>query len=433
MGALFVATWALAPHAASAGQWSITQRNALSLSTGSVSGVLELSGVTYLGPAAGGLDRFAAIQDDGNQVVTFDAHFSTNASLLSTAAVSGLHLNAANLDYEGIAYTGPARGSVFISEEASPDVHEFSLTTGNVLQSVAVPNLFYNRRTNRGFESLARSQDGTTMWTANEEALTIDGPVATQSQGTTVRLLRLDDNGTSATAGPQFAYRVEPIHAAPADHNGLADLLLLPDNTLIALERSKTNDDEYLNRNYQIDFTGATDVSAATYGSGLVGKSYTPVAKSLLWSGEAGIGSALNFEGLALGPQLPGGGWALLGVIDDKSGANPIVSFELSYSGCELAGDYNCNGTVGNEDYDLWRESFGAEGELPADGNGNGVVDAADYTVCRDHLGEVIGAGAAAGSSTSIELAVPEPSTACLCLLGALLAGRVHGRRRRVA
>lgn len=435
-GALFVAACGLAPLSAAAGQWTITQRNALSLSTSSVTGVFELSGVTYLGPAAGGLARFAAIQDDGNQVVLFDVSFSANASLISATATSGLHLNAPNLDYEGIAYTGPARGTLFISEEESPGVREFSLATGNQLQSVSIPSVFNNVRSNRGFEALARSQDGTTMWTANEEALTIDGPASNESHGTYVRLLELTDSGTSVGAGPQYAYLVDPVHASNPDRSGLADMVMLPDDTLITLERSRANAiPPYESRIYQVGFSGATDVSTATYSSGLVGKSFTTVDKSLLWSGQAVNFLGENLEGLALGPQLPGGGWALLGVIDNGgAGTNPIVSFELNYSGCELAGDYSCNGSVGDEDFLVWRESFGMAGELPADGNGDGLVDAADYTVWRDHLGDVIGsvtgsgASATAGPSSGEQFPVPEPSGAMLLTVGIALAARLSRR-----
>jgi hypothetical protein len=55
-----------------------------------------------------------------------------------------------------------------------------------------------------------------------------------------------------------------------------------------------------------------------------------------------------------------------------------------------LAGDFDLNGTVERDDYDLWKASFGIIGESPVDGNGNGVVDAADYTVWRDNLGKTL-------------------------------------------
>jgi hypothetical protein len=60
------------------------------------------------------------------------------------------------------------------------------------------------------------------------------------------------------------------------------------------------------------------------------------------------------------------------------------------------SGDYDGNGTVGNEDYDLWRANFGTTAAA-ADGNGNGVVDAADYVLWRDNLG---GTGGTVGMIT---------------------------------
>ncbi len=420
-----------------AADWSITPRNVTILSTSSVSDVFELSGVTYLGPASGGLYRFAAIQDDGEQVAVFDVGVAADASLASATAVSTLSLQAPNLDYEGIAYTGPARNSLLISEEESPGVHEFSLSTGAELQSVSIPSVFGHIRDNRGFESLTRSADGTTMWTANEEALTVDGPAATDTHGTTVRLLRLDDGGTGVTVGPQFAYEVDPVHGPDPNRSGVADLVMLPDDTLLTLERSKVDSGYPVveNRIYQVDFSGATDVSAAPYAAGLAGQSYTPVGKTSLWSGAVGSIVGLNMEGLALGPQLASGNWLLLGVADDGgAGFNPIVAFELAHTGCSLTGDYDCNGTVGEEDYAVWHDAFGQTGtDLAVDGNEDGTVDAADYTVWHDHLGATAAGATSSGdvSGMAAPASVPEPDAAVLLVLGLLATGAARRRTRR--
>ena len=80
-----------------------------------------------------------------------------------------------------------------------------------------------------------------------------------------------------------------------------------------------------------------------------------------------------------------------------------------------LAGDYSGNGTVGPEDYDVWRTNFGSITLLAADGNGNGIVDAADYSLWRDHLGHTAGSGAGASANA----AIPEPSTFMLLILAA--------------
>ena len=61
----------------------------------------------------------------------------------------------------------------------------------------------------------------------------------------------------------------------------------------------------------------------------------------------------------------------------------------LTIAPAPVPGDYDRNGSVGNEDYAAWRAAFGnTTGIQAADGNNNGVVDAADYVIWRKHLGE---------------------------------------------
>ncbi|CAD7694868.1 unnamed protein product [Ostreobium quekettii] len=145
-------------------------------------------------------------------------------------------------------------------------------------------------------------------------------------------------------------------------------------------------------------------------------------------------------------------------------------TFEIISIGAEvLPGDYDANGTVGPEDYDLWVATFGSESDVTADGNLDGVVDAADYTVWRDNAGA---SGAVTGSIVgdfssmvivdpgnvlagfevtksvttgvggNVTLTVnaipgagvasaPEPSSLLLAGLSAGAAGGLVGRRRR--
>jgi len=53
-----------------------------------------------------------------------------------------------------------------------------------------------------------------------------------------------------------------------------------------------------------------------------------------------------------------------------------------------LAGDFSGNNSVGQEDYDIWAQTFGSTTDLRADGNSDGRIDAADYTVWRDNDGQ---------------------------------------------
>jgi hypothetical protein len=90
-----------------------------------------------------------------------------------------------------------------------------------------------------------------------------------------------------------------------------------------------------------------------------------------------------------------------------------------------VAGDYNGDGQITQQDYQSWRGEFGSA-NLAADGNRNGIVDAADYIVWRKAL---IAAGGASAAITSA--AIPEPTSFVLGILGtssAALLRRLHSR-----
>jgi hypothetical protein len=79
-------------------------------------------------------------------------------------------------------------------------------------------------------------------------------------------------------------------------------------------------------------------------------------------------------------------------------------------------GDYNSNGLVDANDYQVWKANFGSTSNLSADGDGNGRVDAADYTIWRDNV-------------QSFPATAPEPAALRLFLIAILLA--VFGTRIR--
>jgi hypothetical protein len=102
-----------------------------------------------------------------------------------------------------------------------------------------------------------------------------------------------------------------------------------------------------------------------------------------------------------------------------------------------IVGDYDLNGTVNSQDYNVWRASFGSMTSLDADGNLNGVVDAADYVIWRNNSGlSLSGAGSivqGSGGQSPLHVGggVPEPTSALLAIgsfLSAFIA-RVRVRR----
>ncbi|MCC6425248.1 MAG: esterase-like activity of phytase family protein [Phycisphaerales bacterium] len=331
--------------ASARGELEITHRGMINLPSstqdqnGQTFTITGMSGITMI-PGTHGPDhgKFLAVMDNSNKLIRIDIAFNADGS--GTAAVTGGISLAQPRDYEGIVACDVGRGTVFISEENTPAVHEYRLSDGALLRTLPTPAVFTNRRPNNGFESLggiwltaSPTQIKGTLWTANEEALTVDGGVSTPTTGTVVRLLRYTISGAIAMPGPQYAYVTEPMHGASitSARSGLSDLVMLPDGRILTLERSFAFSalGLFRTRIFEIDFEGVTDVSGM---SGLIGQSYTPIStangrKAELWAGDLS-----NFEGLTMGPRLASGNWSLVGIVDDDDpiSTNQVGLFELA-------------------------------------------------------------------------------------------------------
>lgn len=101
---------------------------------------------------------------------------------------------------------------------------------------------------------------------------------------------------------------------------------------------------------------------------------------------------------------------------------NNVVSMNITVLNYP-AGDYNFDGKVDINDYNVWKSSAGSTTAAEADGNGDGVVNAADYDIWRSTLGQMSGPGSGAAA------AVPEPNSMFLMLPAAALI--LLGMRRR--
>jgi hypothetical protein len=113
------------------------------------------------------------------------------------------------------------------------------------------------------------------------------------------------------------------------------------------------------------------------------------------------------------------------GLLVNPWGSGAFNGLQLRQLG--LLADYDANGSVGPEDYDVWRANFGSTSNLNADGNLDGVVNAADYVLWRD------ASQAGSGNGLSSGAAVPEPGAILFALIGALLATCTHRLRPRFA
>ncbi|MBN2375652.1 MAG: esterase-like activity of phytase family protein [Sedimentisphaerales bacterium] len=278
-----------------------------------------LSGITWVSG-----NQFYLINDNGHKMYPATINIDSNTGAITSASLGTEIVLDAGSDLEGIAYDPDGNsdaGSVFISDEVGPALREHALD-GTLINTLPVPTVYTTGRSNKLLESLTRQQNGATIWTANEEALTNDGPISTFTAGTVVRLQRFTRSETGYIPNGQWAYETEKIaHDSPLVPNevsGLSDLCVLPNGQLLALERQLTgsgiglNFPEFRNHIYLIDFNDATDITAIP---ALDGATYTKTSKTLLWSGTFGLPFS-NYEGLALGPQLTDGSHSLLMISD---------------------------------------------------------------------------------------------------------------------
>jgi hypothetical protein len=310
---ILLAAWIFSGLPATTPAWVITDsgQGRFTLTSGTT-GATELSGLTW----AGGT-QYYAVTDNTPSVYPLTIAVDPISGQITSAAVTPPISLAAGSDLEGIAYDA-TNASVFVSDETGPSIREHSLVDGSVLQTVSIPGVFGTHRTNLSLESLALDPGQAALWTANEEALSGDGPVSSFTAGTVVRLQKFD---ASLSPAGQWAYVTDPIHGDIGNNgrdievSGVSDLVVLPDGRLLVLERALgAQPFGFRNRLYEVDFTGASDVSAFP---SLDGQTFTSVAKTLRWEGNFVFD---NFEGAALGPPLARGAYSLVLVSDDGGG-----------------------------------------------------------------------------------------------------------------
>jgi hypothetical protein len=178
---------------------------------------------------------------------------------------------------------------------------------------------------NLGFESVALTPDGKTLWAMSENGLAQDSLPTAVGRGSRARMLSFDLD--SGKAGAEYIYDVGAVPFPPARQgdfstNGVPDMLALSSHEFIVIERAfavgavtpgiaaltkqPTSNTIKL---YVIDTRGATDVSGWT---SIKGRDVVPVKRTMLLdlsSVKNDDGSVLaldNIEGITFGPMFEG-------------------------------------------------------------------------------------------------------------------------------
>ena len=291
------------------------------------------------------------------------------------------------LDPEGIV-VHPRNGHLLVSDEYGPSLMEFN-NVGHLVHRYEIPANIVPRngatgvanfaddtgnnagkRTNRGFEGLAISPDGGTVYAMLQSAMLDEGG----GDGTINRIVAFDTRSGRAIA--QYAYRME----AASQGRGISALVAINDHQFLVLERNNRGLGVDANlappnkKVFRIDLTGATDVTGLNLAAAPAG-SYTPVTKiGTPWLDLAAAGTLAHpslaalggvspekWEGLTIGPQLNDGSYLVLAgtdndysVTQNASSVQFDVYFKALGSGtasriqCDIGSFNNC--TIVNAD-----------------------------------------------------------------------------------
>ena len=274
------------------------------------SAVTDLSGIVWTGG-----DSFFAVSDRRNVLVPLTLKIDPATGRIARGEIGEpVPVPADAADFEGVTYVAATK-TFYISAETGNAVLRFRPGQPHA-ERMAVPPVFAQARKNLSLESMTWSDTAKQFWTANEEALVPDGPVATGDTGSLVRLQRFDAKFRPTA---QFAWRTEPaafrFHGAGS---GVSDLCVLPDGSLIVLERGFGAGGLHL-RLYLADFQNATDTSRLP--SLAAADACVPARKILLLERATGF---VNFEGITLGPPLTDGTRSLIVIADSNGGTTHI-------------------------------------------------------------------------------------------------------------
>lgn len=302
-----------------------------------------------------------------------------------------LNGNSGNLglsfDPEGFAVA--PNGNFYISDEYGPSINEF-LADGSFLRALTIPNnlipqdsngntnyvdgrptITSGRQDNRGFEGITLSPDGKKLFGLLQDPLVNEGSNSDGRRSRNLRFVEFDT--TTGTSVAQYIYQLESwadINARVPSNTfgatsqgrniGISAITALNNNEFLVLERDNrgvgVEDPTGSNpvaskRVYKIGLTDATDVSGISLaGTNNLPSGVTALSKSLfldIADALRGAGQIIpeKFEGLAIGPQLADGSYALLVGTDNDFSVTQTGSgtqFDVCSDGSQVIIDSGC-------------------------------------------------------------------------------------------
>jgi hypothetical protein len=293
------------------------------------------------------------------------------------------------LSFDPEGFVVAPNGNFYVSDEYGPSINEFtpngvfvrSLTTpdnlipkqGNTLNFVdGRPTITTGRQDNRGFEGVTLSPDGSKLFAMLQDPLVNEGNPDGRA-GRNLRIVEFDTQTGQSTA--QYFYQLEDRAAindripgtaddfganAQGRNIGISSITAINDKEFLVIERDNRGIgvDDPTGKNpvgskrvFKINLAGATDVQAISLvGQNTLPSGVTPVNKSLFLDiagllQTAGMKIPEKFEGLAIGPKLKDGSYAIvIGTDNDFSVTQNAsnVQSDVCTGGAQVALDAGC-------------------------------------------------------------------------------------------